>query len=94
MYICSDIMHVYIYIYAQYKLDVLTSVQATNLDESGISIEAVLCDGEGCVGTLEVLSWPGEARVGNIDEALQKLREMVDGAGLDGDRVLDVESVM
>lgn len=71
----------------------LTSVQATQLDELGLSIEAVLCDGEGCVGAMEVLSWPGEARVGNIDEALQKLREMVDGAGLDGDKVLETESV-
>lgn len=71
----------------------LTSVQATKLDEAGLSIEAVLCDGEGCVGALEVLSWPGEARVGSIDEALQKLREMFDVAGLDGDKVLDVESV-
>lgn len=39
------------------------------MDERGLAVEAVMCDGEGCVARLEELSWP-EGPVSGVDEAL------------------------
>lgn len=44
-------------------------MRATQLDERGLALEAVMCDGEGCVCTLETLRWPGGS-VHNATEAL------------------------
>ena len=53
----------------QYTWEALTSVRATHMDERGLTVEAMMCDGEGCVARLEELSWP-QGPVSGVEEAL------------------------
>lgn len=71
----------------------LTSVRATRVDENGLAVEAVMCDGEGCVARLEELAWPS-GKVNGAAEALSALRNMVGDAGLNGDALNELEGVV
>ncbi len=44
-------------------------MRATRLDETGLSIESVMCDGAGCVCARENIDWP-DGRVADVDEAI------------------------
>lgn len=77
---------------AQYNLEALTSVRATNLDEHGLALEAVMCDGDGCVCTLETVYWPC-GRVESAQDAMCALRGLVDHVGLDGNVLTELNEL-